>query len=83
MSKEQFKEILRRVCMEYGLAYDAAVADYLIEMLEKDFNQPLRACYPRDVVNQIRWGAQYERRPPEITKEAVLQACKNYFITPA
>jgi len=83
MSKEQFKEILRRVCMEYGLAHDAAVADYLIEMLEKDFNQPLRACYPRDVVNQIRWGAQYERRAPEITKEAVLQACKNYFITPA
>jgi hypothetical protein len=83
MSEDQFKEILRRLCVQYGLAYDAAVADYLIDVLQKEFNQPLRACYPRDVVNQIRWGAQYERRPPEISKDAVLQACRNYFLTPA
>jgi hypothetical protein len=83
MDNSQFKEIFRRLCTQYGLAYDPDVADYLIEVLTKEFDQPLRACYPRDVINQIRWGAQYERRTAEVTKAAVLQACKNYFLTPA
>jgi hypothetical protein len=83
MDKEQFKEILRRLCSQYGLAYDPGVAEYLIEVLTKEFNQPLRACYPRDVVNLIRWGAQYEKRTPEVSREAILQACKSYFLTPA
>jgi len=82
MEKDQFKEIFRRLCNQYGLAYDPELADYLIEVLTKEFNQPLRACYPRDVINQIRWGAQYERRQPEVTRAAILQACKNYFLTP-
>jgi predicted ATPase with chaperone activity len=83
MEREQFKEIVRRLCSEHGLDYDPAVADYLMEVLQKEFDQPLRACYPRDVINQIRWGAQYERRKPEVSKESILQACRNYFLTPA
>ncbi len=83
MDNDSFKEIFRRLCAQHGLAHDPAVVDYLIDVLTRDFNQPLRACYARDVINQIRWGAQYERRDPEINKNSVLQACKNYFLTPA
>jgi len=83
MDAVSFQEIFRRLCVQHGLAYDPAVVDYLIGVLTGEFNQPLRACYARDVINQIRWGAQYERREPEVTKDAVLQACRNYFLTPA
>jgi predicted ATPase with chaperone activity len=83
MEKDQFKEIFRRLCLQHELAYDPAAAEYLIEVLTKEFDQPLRACYPRDVINQIRWGAKYERRQAEVTPAAILQACKNYFLTSA
>ncbi len=83
MSREQFKEIIRRLCNQHGLTYDDEVADYMIEVLQKDFDQPLRACYPRDVINQIRWGAQFERRQAIVSKESIMQACRNYFLTPA
>lgn len=83
MDKESFKEIFRRLCVQHGLNYDPAVVDYLMGILTSEFGQPLRACYGRDVINQIRWGAQYEGREALVTKESVLQACKNYFLAPA
>lgn len=83
MDKDSFKEIFRRLCVQHGLNYDPTVVDYLMEVLPGEFGQPLRACYGRDVINQIRWGAQFEGREALVTKESVLQACKNYFLTPA
>jgi hypothetical protein len=83
MDPDSFKEVFKRLCVQHGLAYDPAVVDYLIDVLPREFNQPLRACYARDVINQIRWGAQYEGREAHVTKDSVLQACKNYFLTPA
>ena len=83
MDMDSFKEIFKRLCVQHRLAYDPAVVDYLIGVLNGEFNQPLRACYARDVVNQIRWGAQYEGREALVTKDSVLQACRNYFLTPA
>jgi hypothetical protein len=82
MQKDAFKEIFA-ACASSTSRYDPLVVDYLIEILTGEFNQPLRACYGRDVINQIRWGAQYEGHEPQVTKDTVLQACKNYFLTPA
>jgi hypothetical protein len=83
MAPAAFKEVFKRLCIQQGLGYDPAVVDYLIEVLQKEFHQPLRPCYARDVINQIRWGAQYEGREAQISREAVHQACQNYFLTPS
>ena len=83
MDPVSFKEIFKRLCVQLGLDYDPVVVDYLMDVLAREFNQPLRACYARDVINQIRWGAQYEGREAKVTREAVLLACKYYFISPA
>ncbi len=82
MNRQQFHEIFQHLCKEHELAYDAAVVDQVIGMLEKDFHQPLRACYPRDVINQIRWSAQYLGKKPHLDRETVAQACRNYFLLP-
>jgi len=79
MKKGQFKEVFQRVCQEYGMGCDPEVVDYLIELLEKEYRQPLRASYPRDLLNQIRWSAQYEGSSPQATRETVLEACRDYF----
>jgi hypothetical protein len=82
MDPDSFKEVFKRLCVQQGLEYNPPVVDYLMEILKKEFNQPLRACYARDVINQIRWGAQYEGREAKVTQEAVHKACENYFLMP-
>ena len=82
VSPEQFREIFRRVCVQYELKYDAAVVDDLIQMIGQNFKEPLRACHPRDVVQQIIWAAQYLQKEPVLDRDTVTQACRNYFITP-
>jgi predicted ATPase with chaperone activity len=82
VNHEQFHEIMRRVCRRNDLPYDAPVVDHLIDLITGELKQPLRSCYPCDIVNQIIWAARYERRQPELSRETIEQACRNYFIAP-
>lgn len=82
LNREQFHEVFRRLCQRFELAYDASVVNHLAEMLDKDLKQPLRACYPQDILSQIRWAAQYAGKPPQLNRETVAQACRNYFLSP-
>ena len=79
---EQFHEICRRVCAEEHLEYQPSVVDGLIHIIRRDLNQPLRACYPRDIISQVCWGARYEKRTPRFDRESVATACNTYFLAP-
>ena len=81
VGREQFHEITRRVCERIGLAYDDAVVGHLADVIATDLRQPLRACYPRDIVQQVVWGARYHGQDAALTREAVEQACRSYFLT--
>jgi predicted ATPase with chaperone activity len=82
VTPERFQEISRRFCQHLGLAYDAAAIGHLIDVLVKELKQPLRACYPRDVIHQIVWAAAYQGKRPQLDPETVAQACRNYFLPP-
>src|SRR5437870_2802439 len=58
---EQFHEICRRVCAEMRLEYQPPVVDGLIHPSPRELKQALRACYPRDIISQVCWGARYEK----------------------
>jgi len=81
ITAEQFQEIFQRVCGEFGLTYDAGVAHILIGIIRDELKEPLRACYPRDIVEQICWAAGYQGFQPQISLEAAIQACRNYFLS--
>ncbi len=83
MEPDQFKEVFQRLCERSGLTYDPTVVEHLIGVLLNELKQPLRACYPRDIVAQIGWAAKYEGRAPELDRETVAAACRNYFIAPS
>ena len=80
VTREQFQEIFRRLCCQFELSYDAAVVDHLIDVMLKGLNQPLRSCYPRDIVQQICWSARYRGGRPQLDQKTVEQACRNYFL---
>ena len=45
-----------------------------------EYKEPLRACYPRDILNQVIWEAQYLQKKPLLDRESVARACRNYFL---
>jgi predicted ATPase with chaperone activity len=80
VSTEQFQEIFRRVCLSFKLAHNKAAAEELIQIINK-YGEPLRACYPRDILRQVVWTAQYLQREPILDTESVTQACRAYFLS--
>ena len=82
VTPEQFREIFRRVCLQFSLKYDEGVVDDLIQMIGEEYKESLRACYPNDIVKQILSEARYLQKEPRLDSEAVAQACRNYFLAP-
>ena len=83
VTHEQFHEIFRRACHESGVLYDYVVVDQLVSHLELQLFQPLRPCYPRDILQHLTWEARYEGRQPQLRWDAVERACRTYFLGPA
>ncbi len=80
VTREQFREIFRRVCGQFNVPFDATVVDQLTEYLGRDLKQPLRPCYPRDLVRQVCWEAQFEKQQPVLDWATVARACHSYFL---
>ena len=80
MTPDQFREIFRRLCVKHDLDYEQALADDLIRIIGQDRREPLRACYPRDILQQILWAAQYRQKKPRLDRKALEDACNNYFL---
>jgi hypothetical protein len=52
-------------------------------MIREGLRQELRACQPRDLVNQVCWAAQYEDRRPILDRASLVGAVEAYFLTKA
>lgn len=80
VSGEHFHAIFRNVCDQFHLACESAVVDHLIDLLKFKYREPLRACYPRDVVQQVLWAAKYESKPAKLDRVSIELACHRYFV---
>jgi|SRR5579864_970268 len=80
-TQQHFTEIFRRVCHDNELTYDAALVDELMDILKNQLKEPLRPCYPRDLVNQISWTARYEGRKPRLDRDSLIRAVNAYFLS--
>jgi len=78
----QFHLVFERLCGRFDLKYERTVVDSLIDILATEWKQPLRPCYPFDLINQVLWVAQYEGKRPQLNRETLAQACRNYFLVP-
>ena len=76
----RFHNIFRQVCDQWGMEYKRNMVDELITII-KENGEPLRACHPRDIINQIRWSARYANREPVLDSESLLAAVDAYFVS--
>jgi len=82
ISASQFHEIFRRAAEAAKLQYNRQVVDELIHIIQIGLNEPLRACQPRDILNQIYWSARYEGVPLVLDHKNIKRAVEAYFLPP-
>jgi predicted ATPase with chaperone activity len=80
VTPEQFREIFRRACLKLNIECDASLLDDLAGIIDQEYKEPLRACYPRDILQQILWEARYQQREPNVDRDSIARACRNYFL---
>jgi len=79
-SFEEYREIFRRVCRERGVPYDDRGLAYLLQKYYIKPKRPLRACHPRDIVDQLCDIARYLNVPPALSPDLIDRAAKAYFV---
>ena len=80
VTDEQFHEIFRRVARENKVSFDESIPHILIDFIRRHMKQELRSCYPRDVIDQVRWAASYDDKEPYLDRRALEQAITAYFL---
>lgn len=77
-STDEYARLFRQACDSVGVAFDSASFDYLLDY-HRERGVPLLACYPRDLMRQLRDLARYEDRAPELSRRTLDWAWDNYF----
>jgi predicted ATPase with chaperone activity len=79
-SFEEYREIFKHICARKGVPYDDRALAYLLQEHYIKPKVPLRACHPRDIIDQLIDIARYQNKPPALTKDLIDKACEAYFV---
>jgi hypothetical protein len=77
---EQFVKIFELNCERRNLRFHQVMVAYLQRRHYTPLNRPLRACHPRDLLDQVIALCRYRGIEPSITRELLDAACASYFI---
>jgi predicted ATPase with chaperone activity len=77
---EQFARIFEMNCRRCGVAFNPAHVEHLRSEYYVGRSLQMRACHPRDLIDQIVSLCRYQQRPAEITPELLDTVCQSYFI---
>jgi predicted ATPase with chaperone activity len=80
---EQYREIFRRMCQQRGVEYVDAAVNYLLQEYYAKRGVPVRACHPRDLLDQVIDTARYLDIPAVMSKQLLDVACESYFVVPS
>ena len=79
-SEANFKKIFAIICKKYGIPYEEKMVDYLIEKHYKQAKRSLRACQPRDLLEQLTDINKYTGEQTKLTPETLDRICNLYFV---
>lgn len=80
MTEPQYQRIFAQVCTQYGITYSSDAFQYLLHAHHYKEARPLLACYPRDLLVQVRDLAVYGGREPSLNEKVLDWAWNNYFV---
>lgn len=77
---DQFIRIFEMNCERRGLKFHPIMVAYLLRRHYRPGGYSLRACHPRDLVDQVIALCRYRGTEPAITREVLDAACRAYFV---
>ena len=77
---DQFARIWELNCRRHKLPFDPDTLVYLYHHHYEPIKRPLRACQPRDLIEQVVALCRYRGIEPVLTPENLDAACAAYFI---
>jgi predicted ATPase with chaperone activity len=79
-TREQFLEILSRVCQQREMPFDADAALYLVDTYYDRLGRGFKGCHPRDIVELMSDISAYHGETPTFTRRYLDSACHAYFV---
>jgi hypothetical protein len=79
-TSEEYCKIFELNCRRRGLPFDPVMVEYLERKYYKPRRLQMRACHPRDLIEQVVDNCRYQGREPVINRELLDVACTSYFI---
>ena len=79
-SIEQFSRIFELNCHRRALPFHQVIVAYLQRRHYRPYGRSMRACQPRDILDQVTALCRYEGREPVITRKLLDTACDAYFL---
>ena len=79
-SVEQFAQIFELDCRRRGLKYHHVMVAYLLRRHYRPYGRVMRACQPRDILDQVTALCRFEGREPVVTRALLDRACAAYFL---
>ncbi len=77
---DEFSRIFELNCRKRHLQYDPAFVEYLTRRYYQPRGLQMRACHPRDIIEQVLDMCRFQGREPVITRELLDAACESYFL---
>ena len=77
---DEFSRIFEMNCRRRGLRFHQVMVAYLQRRHFGPAGRPLRACHPRDLLDQVTALCRYRGIEPVITRELLDAACSSYFV---
>jgi hypothetical protein len=77
---DEFTRIWELNCRRKSLAFEPKVIEYLVRKYYQPRGLQLRACHPRDLIEQVVDRCRFEGRPAAVSRELLDAACASYFI---
>lgn len=78
-TEKQFYEIFVTACDERGIKFDKNAFIHLLREYYLSVGRPLKACHPRDLLDQLTDFATYRGERPAMTLELIDRAARSYF----
>jgi predicted ATPase with chaperone activity len=77
---QEYREIMRRICLNRDVAYNDDGLRYLIEHEYPRRKLEPRSVHPRDLVDQLIDIARFTKITPALSRELLAAACRSYFV---
>ena len=78
-NEQQFYRIFVSACRERGIKFDKNAFIYLLREYYFSAGRPLKACHPRDLLDQLVDFATYRGKQPLMSTELIDLAARSYF----